>query len=574
MKRIFNTKFLIVVILLLASFLRLYKISVNPPSLFGDELDLGYQAYSILKTGKDYQGNFMPIHFHSLAEYRTPLYLYSAVPTVALFGISPLGVRLPAVIFGVLCVLAMFLLTKELLNYASSSPISEHVALLTAFLMSINPWLLQYSRAGFEVTEMLFLLIFGTWLFLISLKNGRWLWLSVVCLVLTPWVYATAKLFTPVYIVVLFLAFKDKIFQISKSNLIKAAVAALVVGLPIIYSTTFSGGTQRISDISVFTDPNMVNTVNEARGLDKKIGVNQLESKLINNKFVYWGTDIIENYFQTFSTGFLFIKGDTNMRQSVGTGGFYLIEIIPLLLGFAFFLFDKERSSKIKILVMFWLLFGAFPSAMTLNGGNHATRLILIAPPLIFLISYGWYKIYHFLSNKSKYIFLPVIFLIYVVSVLLYFYQYYSVYPVQSEKWWHYGWGPAINEIKAVGSNYDRVMISMSGEPAWIFFAGHYQYDPALWQKEFPINNKKMISGFGNVSYIGKYYFGSPSPDIQIYGLGKYIDSKTLYLANAKEIGNNLLEHPEGVPPGLKLIKTIKSLTGEPVFYIFSGTSN
>ena len=90
-KKIFSQKFILVLIILFASFLRLYKLSVNPVSLFGDELDLGYQAYSILHTGRDYYGNFMPIHFHSLAEWRTPLYLYSAVPTVAVFGISLLG---------------------------------------------------------------------------------------------------------------------------------------------------------------------------------------------------------------------------------------------------------------------------------------------------------------------------------------------------------------------------------------------------------------------------------------------------------------------------------------------------
>ena len=93
---------LLLTILIVTSILRLWKLDEVPVSLFGDELDVGYHAYSILKTGKDYSGNFMPLHFQSLAEWRTPLYLYSAVPTVAMFGISPWGVRLPAAIFGIL----------------------------------------------------------------------------------------------------------------------------------------------------------------------------------------------------------------------------------------------------------------------------------------------------------------------------------------------------------------------------------------------------------------------------------------------------------------------------------------
>src|SRR4030042_5900411 len=109
-----NRKYWLIGIILIAIFLRLWNIDKVPVSLFGDELDVGYQAYSILKTGKDYSGNFLPLHFQSLAEWRTPLYLYSAVPTVALFGITPLGVRLPAAIFGILGVLAIYLLVSEI----------------------------------------------------------------------------------------------------------------------------------------------------------------------------------------------------------------------------------------------------------------------------------------------------------------------------------------------------------------------------------------------------------------------------------------------------------------------------
>src|SRR3989344_5610124 len=87
-----KSKILLAIILVAAAFLRLWKLAEVPVSLFGDELDVGYHAYSILKTGRDYSGNFMPLHFHSLAEWRTPFYLYSSVPTVAIFGISALGV--------------------------------------------------------------------------------------------------------------------------------------------------------------------------------------------------------------------------------------------------------------------------------------------------------------------------------------------------------------------------------------------------------------------------------------------------------------------------------------------------
>jgi hypothetical protein len=193
-------------------------------------------------------------------------------------------------------------------------------------------------------------------------------------------------------------------------------------------------------------------------------------------------------------------------------------------------------------------------------------------PPLIFFISYGLISVYQLLKGNWQKVFLLVTIGLYVVSMIFYFHEYYVPYPWNSERWWDYGWGPAITEIKSIDVNYDRVIISMSGEPAWIYFAGYYEYPPVLWQKNFPIGHDVDVSGFGKISHINKFYFGSPDPKVQIYGLGRYIDSKTLYLANASEIGNNLILHPEGIPPGLKLIKAIPFPSGEPAFYLFTGT--
>ena len=566
-----KTKIVLIVIVLVASFLRFYKLTVNPPSLFGDEADLGYQAYSILKTGKDYQGNFMPIHFHSLAEWRTPLYLYAAVPTVAIWGITPLGVRVPAAIFGILGVLAMYFLIKEITK-------SEQVGLLSSALLALSPWDLQYSRAGFEVTQMIFLFIVGLWLFLVSLKKPKWLWLSVVCLVLTPWVYSTAKFFTPFLLVFLFFLYFKEILSISKKYLFYAAIAGLIVGIPIAYSSLFGGGAQRFNYISIFADPTTEANIGASRQEAARIrgeegtGISpSLTDRLVYNKFTYWGDNFLKNYLSAFSTNFLFVKGDPDLRQSIGIGEMYRIEIIALLFGLIFFFANKKENTKAKSLVAFWLIVGAVPASLTVDGGNHATRLILLLPFLIFLVSYGWVKVTDLFSGKNRRIVIAMISILYLISVFFYLHEYYTAYTWNSERWWHYGWGPAITEIKSIDSNYDKVIISMSGEPAWIFFAAYYEYPPAVWQSQYPIGRDVDVPGFGKISHTGKFYFGTPDPKIQIYGLGQYIDSKTLYLANAKEMGANLIMEPGRVPNGLRLIKAIPFPSGEPAFYLFTG---
>jgi 4-amino-4-deoxy-L-arabinose transferase-like glycosyltransferase len=569
-KKILNVRSALILIIIVASLLRLYKLSYVPPSLFGDELDLGYQAYSILKTGNDYSGNFLPIHFRSISEWRTPLYLYAAVPTVAIFGITPLGVRLPAAIFGVLCIVSMFLLGRELTR-SSGEKNSQIYGLVSGALMAINPWMLQYSRAGFEVTLMIFLLLMGTYLFIRSQKDPKYLYLSVICLALTPWVYSTAKLFTPLLVIVLLFIYKKGVLKMNRKILLTGFFVGIILGVPIVYSTFFGGGTQRISDISVLNDPNMEQFVGEMRDIDANVHTPILLNRLFNNKFVYFGGKVINNYLQSFSPEFLFIYGDSNLRQSTGVGELYLIEFAFLILGLMYFFSSKEVDHKPKLLVIFWLILSPLASSLTLGGGNHATRLILMAPILVFLISYAYVSIYNLLSRKTRLLYVAFVALLYISSFGFYMHRYYSLYPVVSAKWWHYGWGPAIHEIKKIDKDYEKVIISMAGEPAWIFFAGWYAYPPYLWQNEFPIGNDVVVSGFGKISHTGKFYFGSPEKEIQLYGIGKYINSKTLYLANASEDGDNLILYPEKTPEGLKLIKSISLPSGEPAFYLFSG---
>ena len=76
------------------------------------------------------------------------------------------------------------------------------------------------------------------------------------------------------------------------------------------------------------------------------------------------------------------------------------------------------------------------------------------------------------------------------------------------------------------------------------------------------------MEGIGRVSHIDKYYFGTPLGGV--YEWGRVLDSKTLYLANAKEVGPNLIMEPERTPGDLKLLKAVPYPSGEPAFYIFT----
>lgn len=572
MRKFFTSKKVLVAILLLASFLRLWRLDQVPVSLFGDELDVGYQAYSILKTGRDYSGNFMPIHFHSLAEWRTPLYLYASVPTVAIFGITPWGVRLPAAIFGILGVWMFYLLVKEIINFSG-----KKLEILAALLLAISPWHIQYSRGGFEVTQMIFLFLAGIWLFLVGLKKHNLLPWAMVCLALTPWVYSTAKLFTPMILVAIFLIWRKELFRVGKKWIFWSVAALIVVGCPIAVSTVFGGGTARFSYLSIFTDPTVIPQIgwdrlrdDRVRDPNLKFGVQpNIVDKIFHNKFLYWGNMLVHNYLQVFSTEFLFIKGDLNLRHSTDEmGQLYRIEIIFLLAGIAFFLTSKV-DAKIKTLLIFWLLASPIPAILTRDGGMHATRLFFLLPIFIFLVAFGIYGIVRETPKKWRKFTVGSIAMTYLLAFALYQHSYWVHYPWESERWWHAGWKEAIQTAKAHESNFDKVIVSTAGEPPWIFFAGWYQYSPSQWQKNFPFP-KVDLPGYGEISHLDKYYFGTPELKSGIYSLSEHLDTRTLYVANAKEFNLNFIAQPETLPKNLKMIKAVAFPSGEPAFYLIS----
>ncbi len=144
-------KIILILILVLGFFLRVYKVDQVPPSLTWDEAALGYNAYSILQTGRDEYGNFLPLIFKSFGDYKPGLYVYLTVPFVAIFGLNELAVRLPSIILGSLIPLLAFLLIRKIFQSEDLK-----LPLVTASLLAISPWAIHFSRGGWETNVAFF----------------------------------------------------------------------------------------------------------------------------------------------------------------------------------------------------------------------------------------------------------------------------------------------------------------------------------------------------------------------------------------------------------------------------------
>src|SRR3989344_5767632 len=246
-----TTYIILALIVIIGTFLRFHQLGVNPPSLNWDEASLGYNAYSILKTGADEYGNRLPLSIRSFDDYKPALYAYLDILPIFLFGLNEFAVRLPAAIFGVFTVIAVYFLTKEIL--------SKTVSLITAFLFAISPWHLQFSRAAFEGNIGLFFFIAGLLFFFKALKNGSFFYLSSVLFLLSLYSYHSFRLFVPLFLLALLVIFFRRILNFKKQAII-SLVILLLLSFPIWNSFLGTGvGTgARLSMVTIFSDPTVI----------------------------------------------------------------------------------------------------------------------------------------------------------------------------------------------------------------------------------------------------------------------------------------------------------------------------
>ena len=153
-----DRKVLIIIILFAGAILRMIWLDKSPGSVNWDEAALGYNAYSLWKTGADEYGTKWPLSLRSFDDYKPPLYAYLTAPIVGIFGLGEVTTRLLSAVAGVVSIGLVYLITKKL--------VGEKQGLVAAGLMAIEPWAIFYSRGAWEANLSLTLVLATIWLIL------------------------------------------------------------------------------------------------------------------------------------------------------------------------------------------------------------------------------------------------------------------------------------------------------------------------------------------------------------------------------------------------------------------------
>lgn len=566
---------MIYLILTLATALRLIDLGNLPISLFSDEVDVAYHAWSIWNTGKDYMGNFLPTYIRSLSEWRAPLIMYVTAPFVGLFGLSAFSARLPVALLGVLDIYLIYLLTNQLLPKLKLKLGKFDISAgdVSALLLTLTPWHLHYSRANFEVTLLIALLLLGTYWFIKFIKNPKLPFiLFPIPLALTFYTYSTANLFTPLLAISLLLIYKPNLKKMF-FNYWQVWLSTLIIILPISYHLTLGQAAGRFNLVSIFSSQKLIDSIILTR---TEPWVNAAREALFHNKPLKFSTTFITHYLQSFSPQFLFISGDPFPRHSVVGFGQLLWVTLPMFVAGMFSL-AKSFSKKSSQLLLAWLLMSPIPSALTIVGGTHATRLFIMLPALIVISTLGFFHLKKLLSKNLEIIAATVFIGALLVNVALYAHQYSAHYRYKTAAYWQYGYKDIFTQLKPHLDTDSRIFINNSHEPALLQFAFHTDFPPSKFHQYF--SGDQVQDGllenfngfkFGPNIYFGQIIFDQSNPaDKRIREL---IDEGDIYMVvqgiEAPGNWNWTLEEPGG----FESIGTTSDVFGDPLFHLIRKT--
>lgn len=513
LRKLIADYWLVIIVLTIAGVLRLWNLSSIPPHLTPDEAALGYNAYSILKTGRDEYGQFLPIIFKSFGDYKPGLYVYLTVPFVAVFGLSEFAVRLPSALAGAISVWLIYLVVKSLFTNHKS------LATISAFVLAINPWSIYFSRGAWEVNVSLALTLAGIYFFLKSLEKQKFLILSAIFFGLTLLTYQGAKLSTAIVFFILSVAFwkefRGRFLRDNLSTVVQSMVLGLIIVSPIIIST-FQGKTGRLEVFSVFSYARPKEYLQGFldQGSER---VGDLSYYLFHPETLNFARGILGRWFNHFSGRFLFFEGDwPNPRHSAPNQGMLLFsDLVLLVLGFV--ALTKLGVKKEALFVWLWLFLAPLPSVLS-RDQVHAVRALNTVIPLVLIQAFGMVKILNFSLIHSNLkggntippagwnrfapfgiLTLSVFGAFYLGSFIYFLDAYFIHLPKHNSKYWEYGYKQIVQRVSSIQPKYKTIKVQQSFAQPYIYFLFHQKYDPIKYQKEATLVESEYK---GDVGYI------------------------------------------------------------------------
>ncbi len=531
-----------------AFLLRFLFLASVPPSPSLDEVSLGYNAYSLLLTGRDEFGYSFPVLLRAYDDWRPALYVYLIIPFVKILGLDLLAVRLPSALLSVITILATFYLTKEFVV----NPVKEDkkktklffIPIITTVLITISPWHIYISRLGHEVNPAHTFLVLGILFFVrfYNLQQTRKiifsLLLSSVFFALSFSSYQSTKIVVPLLVMVLGVLFIKKLWR-HKLTALFSVLLGFIILIPTLLELTKPYGLVRFQGTNIFSArPEILEKSAYEVARAKERG--DFIGEVVFNRRIQYGLLFVNAYTSHLNPFWLSTNtGDEPFKIS-NFGLLYWFEIPFLILGIYFTFIKNVIPKKFMFFLFVWFFISILPGALT-TGYPHAMRVYNILPVPYIFISIGVLGIISYTKWKNHALF--VVSIIYSVAFIGFFYSYLFIFPTSLSHHFQYGLLDSLTFADQNKSQYDHIIVSTKDSlfQSYMFYLYLTKYNPHTYQN----NGGTKSGGFASEHKIDSFYF-TPDP-FKITTSGK-----VLYLLP-----------PGTIPSHARELKIFKTLSGK-----------
>lgn len=333
-------------IIVIAIFFRFWRLSSVPPGVHPDEAANGLDIIRMIE-----QGDFRVLY--NTNGPREALFFYLQLPFVWLLGGTSLALRMAPALIGVASVIVLYLFVRLIWGVRA--------ALVTSFLMAIDPWHITMTRDGFRASMTPLITTLVLYLYARAIRDRSWrdFLLAGFFLGLGFYTYLSYRLF-PLVIVALMAWLGWRYWDDAKSYIrplfASFGMAAITLIPLLIYGLYHPGD------------------------LGARAGGTSVFNSALNNGDL-WGT-LAHNIG---ATALMFtVQGDANYRHNLG--GLPLLDPVTgvlFIVGIVYFVARISRPTY--ALVLIWLGVMLLPNILSAEGIPHALRSIGAIPPAMII---------------------------------------------------------------------------------------------------------------------------------------------------------------------------------------------
>jgi 4-amino-4-deoxy-L-arabinose transferase-like glycosyltransferase len=370
----------------------MYRLNSSPKGALIDEAHFGYLAWSILDTGKDEHGVFLPLNFKGFGDDKLPLQVYLLVPVVKLFGVSVETIRYPSIILGSLLTVVLYLLSRRF-------GFSHKWSVLAAILVALSPWTFILSRFGFESNVALFFFCLGLLSFGYFLEKKQFFYLAgtAVSFALTWYSYIAYRPITVVLSLLLIGLLRYRKLVTNKQLAIFFIIFAVMIA-PLFQKSVVGNNTTRLHQIGILSDPILGLEVNEFRNFCVSTFHSTAICYPVSNKYLTAGRMLVYRYLETFSPQYLATTGEKNEKfltaQNFGqfptiTYPFFILGLVVMISSLVELIQNKKftKTHLFEIFILLGLLVTPLPTILA--GDAQKVRISSLFPFVVLTILLG-----------------------------------------------------------------------------------------------------------------------------------------------------------------------------------------